>query len=113
MRWPVRDRFRSSTGATVADTGNREHPVDEAPLLSVVIPCRNAGEHLERQLDALASQETAFPWELVVVDNGSSDDSMQIVETYEDRIRLRVVSAPDRANAAYARNVGADAAHAE
>jgi glycosyltransferase involved in cell wall biosynthesis len=97
------ERNRSLTG----------HSIDEAPLVSVVIPCRNAGQHLERQLGALASQETSFPWELVVVDNGSSDDSMRIVEAYEDRLRLRVASAPDRANQAYARNVGAEAAHAE
>lgn len=80
----MKDRPRSSTDATVAGTGDRrrhqqattrpesacrEHPVDEVPFVSVVIPCRNAGEYLERQLDALASEEAPFPWELVVVDN--------------------------------------------
>jgi glycosyltransferase involved in cell wall biosynthesis len=84
-----------------------------APLLSVIIPCRNAGEHVKRQLDALAGQEAPFSWELVVADNGSSDDSVRIVQSYADRIRLRVVPAPDRANQAYARNVGAAAAHAD
>jgi glycosyltransferase involved in cell wall biosynthesis len=79
----------------------------------VIIPCRNAEAHLARQLDALASQETQFSWELVVVDNGSSDDSVQVVQRYANRMPLRVVSAPDRANQAYARNVGAEAAHAD
>jgi glycosyltransferase involved in cell wall biosynthesis len=82
-------------------------------LLSVIIPCRNAEGYVGRQLDALASQETSFPWELILVDNGSTDRSVQIAETYADRIQLRVVSAPDRANQAYARNVGAKAACAE
>ncbi len=66
-----------------------------------------------RQLDALASQTTSFPWEVVLVDNRSTDRSVQIAETYADRMQLRVVSAPDRANQAYARNVGAIAACAE
>jgi glycosyltransferase involved in cell wall biosynthesis len=86
---------------------------DELPLLSVVIPCRNAEGFLGRQLDALASQETSFPWELLLVDNGSTDHSVQIAETYVDRLQLRVVAAPDRANKSYARNVGASAACAE
>jgi glycosyltransferase involved in cell wall biosynthesis len=86
---------------------------DELPLLSVIIPCRNGEGYLGRQLGALASQETSFPWELVLVDNGSTDRSVQIAESYADRMQLTVVSAPDRANQAYARNVGARAASAE
>jgi glycosyltransferase involved in cell wall biosynthesis len=65
------------------------------------------------QLDALVSQETAFPWELVLVDNGSTDRSVLVAQKYAGRLRLKVVSAPDRANQAYARNVGAKAARAE
>ncbi len=86
---------------------------DELPLLSVIIPCRNAEGYVGRQLDALASQGISFPWELVLVDNGSIDRSVQVAETYADRLQLRVVPAPDRANQAYARNVGARAASAE
>jgi glycosyltransferase involved in cell wall biosynthesis len=86
---------------------------EEAPLLSVVIPCRNGETYLGRQLDALVSQKASFPWELVLVDNGSTDRSMQIAQKYATRLRLTIVSAPDRANQAYARNVGAKAARAE
>src|SRR4051794_566972 len=84
---------------------DREPIGDELALLSVIIPCRDAEGYVGRQLDALASQETSFPWELILVDNGSTDRSVQIAETYADRMQLRVVSAPDRANQAYARNV--------
>ena len=86
---------------------------NELPALSVIIPCRNAEAYLARQFDALASQETSFAWELVLVDNGSTDRSVQIAETYAERMQLRVVPAPDRANQAYARNVGAKEAYAE
>jgi glycosyltransferase involved in cell wall biosynthesis len=86
---------------------------DELALLSVIIPCRNAERYVGRQLDAVASQNTSFPWELVLVDNGSTDRSVQIAETYADRVQLRIVPAPDRANQAYARNVGAKAAFAD
>jgi GT2 family glycosyltransferase len=85
----------------------------ELPLLSVIIACRNGEQYLGRQLEALASQETSFAWELVFVDNRSTDLSVQVAERYKDRIPLTVISAPERANRAYARNVGADAARAE
>jgi glycosyltransferase involved in cell wall biosynthesis len=83
------------------------------PALSVIIPCRNADQHLGQQLEALASQDTTFSWELIIVDNGSTDRSLSIAESYADRIRLRVVPALERPNQAYARNVGARAARAE
>src|SRR5437763_9114159 len=86
---------------------------NDLPFLSVVMPCRNAETYLGRQLDALASQETAFTWELVLVDNGSTDRSVQIAEGYRDQIRLRIVPAPARANQAYARKVGANAPRAD
>jgi cellulose synthase/poly-beta-1,6-N-acetylglucosamine synthase-like glycosyltransferase len=85
----------------------------ESPLLSVIMACRNGEQYVERQLEALASQETSFPWELLFVNNRSTDLSVQIAERYKGRIPLRVVSAPERANQAYARNVGADVARAE
>lgn len=95
-------------GASVSDQFD-----EEAPLLSVIIPCRNGETHLACQLDALASQETSFPWEVVLVDNGSTDRSVLVAEKYAARLQLKIVSAPDRANQAYAQNVGAYAARAE
>jgi glycosyltransferase involved in cell wall biosynthesis len=83
------------------------------PKLSVIVPCRNGERYLERQLDALASQESSFPWEVVFVDNGSTDRSVEIAEAYGDRIRLRVVSAPEPASQAHAQNAGVRAARAD
>jgi glycosyltransferase involved in cell wall biosynthesis len=42
------------------------------PLISVVIPTRDRHASLRRTIAALAAQETARPWELVVVDDGST-----------------------------------------
>ena len=78
-----------------------------APPVSVVLPCRNGADTIADQLEALAGQDCAEPWELVVVDNGSTDETPAIVERYRDRIaNLRVVDASDRAGVPYARNRG-------
>lgn len=82
--------------------------------ISVVVPCRNAAAIIGHQLEALARQGCVRDWELVVVDNGSDDDTRQVVEGFRDRLpRLTVVDAHDRRGAAYARNVGARAASGE
>jgi glycosyltransferase involved in cell wall biosynthesis len=90
-------------------------PAPLHPLaLSVVVPCRNAAAFLGAQLDALARQRCEAAWEVVVVDNGSSDGTRQVAEGYCNRLpRLVIVDAVDRRGAAYARNTGAQAAQGE
>jgi len=76
--------------------------------LSVVMPVFDAADTIGVQLDALARQRWDQPWELVVVDNGSTDGSMRIVESYRDRLpHLVTLTAADRRGPAHARNAGA------
>lgn len=86
-----------------------------APIpLSVVLPCYNAADTIGGQLEALAGQSWSRPWEVVVVDNRSTDDSMAIVERYRGRLPgLRIVKASARQGRAYALNTGAHAARGE
>lgn len=82
--------------------------------LSIIIPCFNVAETIATQLDALASQRWSEPWEVIVSDNGSTDDSMDIVKKYEGRLpHLRVVDASERRGRGYARNVAAKVARGE
>lgn len=73
---------------------------------SVIIPCHDAGRTLGLQLEALWRQQDAEPFEVVVVDNGSTDDTVAVARSWADRLDLRVVDAADRPGAAYARNRG-------
>ncbi len=76
--------------------------------LSVIIPCFNGAETIAVQLEALARQDWSEPWEVVVSDNGSTDNSMEIVEQYRNRLAgLRIVDASDKRGQAHAKNVGA------
>lgn len=77
----------------------------EAPALSVVVPVRNGGEVLERCLSALAaSRLDRERWELLVVDDGSTDDSAERAHRYTPDV-LRVADGPRGPGAA--RNLGA------
>jgi glycosyltransferase involved in cell wall biosynthesis len=74
----------------------------------VVIAARDAEATLAEQLDALAAQVWDGSWEVLVVDNGSTDATRAIVEAAAARWpALRLVTATDGAGPAYARNVGA------
>jgi glycosyltransferase involved in cell wall biosynthesis len=83
------------------------HPLD----LTVVIPAHDVAATLPAQLDALASQAWSGAWEVVVVDNRSTDTTARVAREYAERsARVRVVDAPDRAGLCHARTVGVDAA---
>jgi len=72
--------------------------------LTVVIPAYNEAPRIERQLGALATQRYDGPWEVVVGDNGSTDDTRARAEAWRDRLPVRVVNASHRRGAAAARN---------
>ncbi len=60
-------------------------PAMPAGTVSVVIPCRDDGVHLQRCLQAL-SEQTLAPTEIVVVDNASTDDSAEIARAAGARV---------------------------
>jgi glycosyltransferase involved in cell wall biosynthesis len=78
-------------------------------LVSVVIPAYNAAAFLSETLDSVLAQ-TYTNLEIIVVDDGSTDATPQLLEKYSDRIRvLRQVNAGQAA----ARNHGAREARGE
>lgn len=83
-------------------------------LLSVIIPAYNAEEFLPQQLEALKSQEYEGDWEIIVVNNRSTDSTVKIVANYQQAMpHLRLVHAPARQKRAYAYNTGAAAAQGD
>jgi glycosyltransferase involved in cell wall biosynthesis len=82
--------------------------------LSVVIPARNEEHRLGSQLEALLGQVWDGEWEVVVVDNGSTDGTRRVVEEYASRSsRVRYLRAAERADQSYAANAGVQASAAD
>ena len=65
---------------------------EHSPLVSVVMPVYNAGAFLKQAIDSILTQ--TYPhFELVLINDGSTDDSEQIVQSYNDpRIRYHYQS---------------------
>lgn len=83
------------------------------PLFSVVIPTYNRETLLGATLDSLFAQE-CDDWELIVVDDGSTDGTLEVVRQYADANpgRVRLLE-QDHGGCAAARNRGAGVAHGE
>lgn len=63
-------------------------------MISVVIPAYNEERLIGQCLDAFARQRTRRAFEVIVVDNASTDRTARIVRSYASRIPVRVVSEP-------------------
>lgn len=59
-----------------------------APRVSVLMPTYMQGRFIRRALDSLRAQ-TLAAWELIVVDDGSPDDTSDVLATYHDDPRIR------------------------
>jgi glycosyltransferase involved in cell wall biosynthesis len=72
------------------------------PSVSLILTVLNEGDHIRRLLDSLLAQ-TQPPAEIVVVDGGSRDQTVAILESYADRLPLRILVEPG-ANISAGRN---------
>ena len=77
------------------------------PALTVVIPTFNSAATIERALESVLAQ-TALPNQVIVVDNGSTDSTAQIVEKVaaDSLCEIELVRQPRNTGPGAARNVG-------
>ena len=80
---------------------------NETPAVSVIVPAYNSGPWIAQAVSSVLGQNLT-DFELLVVDDGSVDDTVQIVETFTDS-RLRLIQCPHAGQSA-ASNVGASEA---
>lgn len=79
------------------------------PLVSICMPCHNAGKYVAEALDSVLAQ-TYPSLEIIVVNDGSKDDSAEVLEHYRSK-GVKVINQENRgqcaaANRAYAESKG-------
>lgn len=84
---------------------------ERTPAVSVVISAKNAEATIGRTLDALAAQRVEEPYEVIVIDNGSTDRTAEIAQAAPGPVT--VVSQEDTGGPGPARNNGVAMARAE
>lgn len=83
-------------------------PIAPTPLISVIVPAFNRQATIVRCLESVLAQDFG-DFELIVADDGSTDDTRAIVRGMADA-RVRLVERPQNGGAAAARNSGVEAA---
>src|SRR3989344_4823515 len=59
--------------------------------ISVVIPAYNEEKYISRCLDSLVAQKTHYEFEVIVVDNNSSDRTDIFAQKYKSRLDLKII----------------------
>lgn len=62
------------------------------PTISVVIPAYNEEESIGLCLTSLVNQNTKRSFEVIIVNNNSTDNTANIVRIFKDRLNLRLIS---------------------
>lgn len=67
---------------------------DSTPVISVAVPAYNQASYLPKALDSILAQRTAFPIEIVVSDDCSKDNTVEVARSYQQRFpnMVRVLS---------------------
>ncbi|MGV3148502.1 MULTISPECIES: glycosyltransferase [Rothia] len=75
------------------------------PLVSVIIPVYNAADFLPYQLEALAAQLNAPPFEVIVADNGSTDHIKKVIDDFQKKLNISLIDASHKKGQSFARNL--------
>ena len=59
--------------------------------LSLVICTRNRAPQLAESLETLTRLQCQVPWELIIVDNGSKDQTQDVIKNYGERLRPKTI----------------------
>ena len=82
-----------------------DHHMAEMPLISIIVPVYNVERYLPKCINSVLNQSVS-DWELILVNDGSIDSSLQVCREYEQKDnRIKVI---DQANqgVSVARNLG-------
>ena len=63
-------------------------------MVSVVIPAYNEEEYIGPCLESLAWQETKYPFEVLLIDNNSTDKTVKIAQGFKKKLNIRIINEP-------------------
>jgi glycosyltransferase involved in cell wall biosynthesis len=88
------------------------HDAFTIPRISVVIPAYNVASYIEETVNALLNQAAYAFYEIIIVDDGSTDETWSILQSYANN-PLVVLIHTDNHGCGIARNIGTEKASGE
>lgn len=88
--------------------------MDSQPLVSIVTPMYNSEEYIEQTINSVLNQQYEN-WELIIVDDGSTDDSWNIIKRIADKDQRIKIFKRDRSpkGVSTSRNIGIECSKGE
>lgn len=103
----------SARRVTFSDASRSSYPQVQAPVVSVVVSTFNRASQLRGAIDRLVAQHTRVPYEVIVIDNNSTDETPRVLEElglqHRALVRHRFES---RQGVSYGRNSGIEVSRA-
>jgi len=81
--------------------------------VSVIIPVRNSEKYLSSCLFSVVSQDFSLPYEVLIINNGSTDNSREIIEKYAKKYKFVRQIITDGLSVGFARKRGIDEARGQ
>ena len=73
--------------------------------LTIIIPAYNVSLYIDKCINSILSQKTTYKYKVLVVDDGSSDDTGKIIDSYKEDNRVLIIH-QDNAGISASRNRG-------
>lgn len=86
--------------------------MEQSPLLSIIMANYNNGQYLDEAVTSVKKQKYPY-WEIILVDDGSTDNSKDIYKRYESDNRIHIFFNEQNHGAGYTKRRCADLAHGE
>jgi glycosyltransferase involved in cell wall biosynthesis len=83
--------------------------LQDRPLVSVMIPVYNGEKTIRAAIGSLLAQ-TYTSWKCIIIDDGSTDGTRDILWKYRDDARFKIVHLPENRGRGFARQTGLDLA---
>ena len=84
---------------------------EESIDLSIIVPVYNAEYYLRKCLNSIMSQQTSYSYEVICVNDGSKDNSISILEEFQQKFPNIVIFNQENAGISAARNKGIELAN--
>lgn len=72
---------------------------------SIIVPIFNVEKYVNDCIESLLNQKTQYSYEIILVNDGSTDESLKVIEQYEDKKNIKIINQKNKGLGA-ARNVG-------
>ena len=73
---------------------------------SIIVATYNRSNILSKAVDSLLNQKTRHDYEIIIVNDGSTDNTKEVLKTYENNNKIKTINIEKNSGPAEARNLG-------